>query len=284
MTASTSPTNSGVERACGFVEQQQVRAHHQRAHDTDALLLAARQPRRVSVPLVQQADLGQHRLGLRQHVGAGAPLGVQRGLRDVLQHRHVRPKREMLEHHADAGAQPGQLRVRHGHVAAGADADLHAAQIDLATVRTLQPVDAAQQRGLAGPGRPEHADRLPAPDIEVYAVEHGHGAEVLAQAPDTQHGGNWCRVPRRGPGRFHRRGGGRVRCRVGPHGPLDRIFPDCTAARRLCCHRRLPQRLRRHPRHRRASARAPARPTTPSTARHSTQYSPTAAMKEPNGT
>ena len=41
-----------IERAGRLVEQQQVRAHRERARDPDALLLSARQPRRKGIALV----------------------------------------------------------------------------------------------------------------------------------------------------------------------------------------------------------------------------------------
>ena len=46
----------GVERRGGLVEQHQLRLHRQRAGDRHALLLAARELRRVGVELVGEAD------------------------------------------------------------------------------------------------------------------------------------------------------------------------------------------------------------------------------------
>src|SRR3546814_12822037 len=58
------------------------------------------QARRIVVALAQQPDLAQQRLGLGNGHVARHALHRDRGLDDVLQHRHVRKQIERLEHHA----------------------------------------------------------------------------------------------------------------------------------------------------------------------------------------
>ena len=60
-----------IERRGRLVEQHHLRLHRQGAGDRHALLLAARQMRRIVVALLGDADLGEQRLGLLDAFGAG---------------------------------------------------------------------------------------------------------------------------------------------------------------------------------------------------------------------
>jgi hypothetical protein len=98
-----------VQRRGGLVEQHDDRVHRQRARDRHALLLAARQLAGELVLVRHQPDAVEHlqaaRLGL---VGAAAQhLDLRDG--QVLGDRQVREQLEVLEHHADLGAQLGQV-------------------------------------------------------------------------------------------------------------------------------------------------------------------------------
>ena len=62
----------GIERRGRLVEQQQLGIHGQRAGDGDALLLAAREVRRIGLGLVGEADPRQLLLGARARLGLGA--------------------------------------------------------------------------------------------------------------------------------------------------------------------------------------------------------------------
>ena len=105
---------------------------------------------------------------------------------DVLAHRHVRPHRVGLEHHADIA----QAR-RHMH-AALRRRDLVAADRDHAGGRLLQARDAAQRRGLAAAGRPEQHDDLARRDAEADVVDRrAADQELLAQMRDDQFGGHY---------------------------------------------------------------------------------------------
>ena len=58
--------------------------------------------------------------------------------------------------------------------------------LDPALVLRVEAGDGAQQRGLAAAGRPEEADELAAPDLEIDRLQGGEGAEALPQALDAQ--------------------------------------------------------------------------------------------------
>jgi hypothetical protein len=96
-------------------------------------------------------------------------------LRDsqVVQHREVREQVERLENHADAAAGSVDVDVFVG--------DFVAVDDDFALLRFFKEVHAAQQRRLAGAGRPDDADHLAAFDLDVDALEDFERAESLVQ-------------------------------------------------------------------------------------------------------
>src|SRR5947209_10649524 len=104
---------------------------------------------------------------------------------DVLAHRHVRPDRVGLEHHADIAR-----TRRHVH-ATLRRRDFIAADRDRAGGRLLQAGNAAQRRGLAATGRPEQHDDLAGRDAEADIVDRrAPDCELLAQMRDDQFGGH----------------------------------------------------------------------------------------------
>jgi len=109
MTRSTSDTSSGIQRAGGFIEQHHLRLHRQGARNRHTLLLATAHMRRVAVFHAGEAYLGQVFAGCCNGFVFGHTQHVHRGFNDVLQHRHVRPQVEVLEHHGQLGAQALQL-------------------------------------------------------------------------------------------------------------------------------------------------------------------------------
>ena len=54
----------------------------------------------------------------------------------------------------------------------------------VAGVWKFQAGNRAQQRGLAGPGRPEQRDEFAGLDLQVHAVERGETAEFLCDVAD----------------------------------------------------------------------------------------------------
>ena len=87
-----------------LVEQQQLRPVDDAARQRDALHLAARQRDHRPVGIFRQADQFQHLVDLAAGVGA-RDFAVLERIDHVLPHRHVRPHRVGLEHHAEV-AQP----------------------------------------------------------------------------------------------------------------------------------------------------------------------------------
>jgi len=54
----------------------------------------------------------------------------------------------------------------------------------VAGIGKFQPGDGAEQRGLAGPGRPEQRDKFAGFDLEAHAVERGEVAELFRDVDD----------------------------------------------------------------------------------------------------
>src|SRR5581483_4753938 len=102
-------------------------------------------------------------------------------LGDVLERRLVREEVEALEDHADLRPLAGDalLRVLDELPLLLPVADEVAVHRDPAAVDLLQVVDAADERRLAGPGRPDDADRLPLLDVERDALQHLEPTEAL---------------------------------------------------------------------------------------------------------
>src|SRR5690606_28723344 len=94
----------------------------------------------------------------------------------VLEHRHVRVERVVLEHHGDAALGGGKL------------VDALAVDVDRAAVDLLQPGDGAQQGGLAAAGRADEDGELLLLDRQVDAADHLHVAEALHQLVDLHIG------------------------------------------------------------------------------------------------
>ncbi len=108
---STSPTSSG-SRALVISSSSSTRGlHRERPHDRHPLLLAAREPVRVLVALVGEADALEQRHRARLGVAPCCASSTCIGASVMLsQHRHVREEVEALEHDADVAAQPRRRR------------------------------------------------------------------------------------------------------------------------------------------------------------------------------
>ena len=162
-----------IERRQRLIEQQQRGRGRQRAGQRDALLLAARQLRRILGALLRHAH------ELQQLGDAGGDLAarlaaVDEAVADVLHHGQVGEQRVGLEDDAEVALRRRQPR------------DVAAADLDRAGVLHLEAGDHAQQRGLAAAGRPEEADELAALDLERDVIERREGAEALGDALDPQ--------------------------------------------------------------------------------------------------
>ena len=159
----------GVQRAGGLVKQHDLGLEAQGAGNRHALLLAARELQRVLAGLLGNA----HALELHHGFFFGLLLGhladPHRRQRQVLQHGQVREQVELLEHHADFLA----------HVVDGLDivGELDAVHRQVALLVLFEPVDAADQGGLARARRAADDDALAFGDGQVNVAQH---MEVVA--------------------------------------------------------------------------------------------------------
>jgi len=106
--------------------------------------------------------------------------GAAQAERDIVPYIEPGEGRVFLKHDADV--------LRHG---AGDRSPVH---LDRARRRREQPRDDLQQRTLAAAGRPDHADELAAPEIEIERAERSHRAVTGAGQDRCAK----CRAARRG--------------------------------------------------------------------------------------
>ncbi len=149
----------------GSSASRTLRVVGERAHDRDALLLAARQSRRPVAEALGKPDPAQQHLGL-------APGGGARHRGDHLRQHHVFERRklgqqvmELIDETERAAAQRCALLV--GQAAAVAPLDQHRPLCWL-----LQEPGDVQQRRFPGPGRPDQRDDLARPQRQVHPVQH----------------------------------------------------------------------------------------------------------------
>src|ERR1019366_1561890 len=116
---------------------------------------------------------------------ADAALDVRRGHsanpqreRDIFEHRHVRPNRVGLKHHADVPV----VWLNH-HARVGIEHDL-AVDRDAAALRCFQAGDAAQSRGLAATGGAQKRYQLPVGDLEIDMIDDRFAGVLFHQALD----------------------------------------------------------------------------------------------------
>ena len=158
-----------------LVEQQQLRPVDDAARQRDALHLAARQGDHRAVGIFRQADQFERLIDLASRLAA-REFAVLERIDHVLPHRHMRPHRVGLEHHAELA----QAR-RHQH-AVGGRRHHPAGDTDLAIGRMFEPRDASQRRGLAAAGRPEQHHDLARRHGKTDAVDRrAADRELLAQ-------------------------------------------------------------------------------------------------------
>lgn len=95
--------------------------------------------------------------------------------RHVTQHRHVREQVERLEHHADARPQGCEVFRLDGLL----DLNCHPVDHDCSRVRTLQQIDAAEQRAFAGAARADNGNDLARGYRHRHVPKYDVVAEVL---------------------------------------------------------------------------------------------------------
>ncbi|MNF52681.1 hypothetical protein D3C84_340350 [compost metagenome] len=160
-----------VQRAHGFVEQQQLRPLGQRAGQGHALALAAGELVRLALGVLGHVHQLEHLFdaGVDFTLGQTVLLEAEG---DVLGHRHVREQGIGLEHHVDR-----PLVGRHV-------GDVHAVEQDAPFGRPFEACEHAQQGGLARAGAAEQGEDLTLVDFQGHIV-HGYGfVELLGDAID----------------------------------------------------------------------------------------------------
>ena len=146
--------------------------HDERTGDRDALLLAARELRGIALVVARQLDELEHALDPVADLGRGPALQLE-AEGDVAVHRHVREKRVILEHHAEAALLGRQM--------------VHALVVDpqLAVARRDQAGNDVEGSGFAAAARTEERHELSAPDRQGEVVEDGLRPETLGD-PEPQ--------------------------------------------------------------------------------------------------
>lgn len=153
-----------IERAQGFIEQQQARVVHQGTRQGHTLALAARQACGPFAQAITQAHAGQH-------IGGCAALGGRQAQGHVVGHAFPGQQARVLEHDAGAVAQAAH--------AVAVDADGAARD-------RLQPRHQAQQRALAATAAAHDGDEFARLDDQVGLVEHAARAVALVHATHFQ--------------------------------------------------------------------------------------------------
>ena len=179
----------GVKGRGGLVKQHHLGLYRQCAGNGHALLLAAAHVVGVAVFLALQA----HQFEVLAGTGHGLVLAQAQHMHghfdDVLHHRHMRPKVEVLEHHGQLAAQALELlgvhRVQRA-VAVGAQLQAFASYDDLPLLRLLQKVDAAQKGALARARAADDADHVASAGVERDALEHLVAAIALVDVQRLQ--------------------------------------------------------------------------------------------------
>jgi hypothetical protein len=150
-----------VEVAGRLVGQKDRGLVGEGAGDGHALLLAARELRRVMVRAVGEVDVFEE---LPPAFARPADARDLQRREDVFERRHRRDEMERLEDEAElAAAQGGQSVLAHR-------GDLLAVDEDAAGGRRVEPGDEAEQRGLARARGADDGDELPVGDGQVKLV------------------------------------------------------------------------------------------------------------------
>ena len=155
-----------VEGRGGLVKQHHLGLHGQGSGNGDSLLLAARQARWKLVGLLRNTDLFQQRQGLGLALLLAALAHDLLRQAQVFQHGHVGEQVEVLEHHADFTAVGIHVGLRVGQLQA---VDAHRTRIE-----RLQPIQAAQEGGLAGPRRTDHHQHLALGHLGGDVIHRAH--------------------------------------------------------------------------------------------------------------
>ena len=173
----------GIQRAGGLVAEQHLRIGGQGAGDGHALLLAAGELRGIGVRLVRQA----HDLQQLLHAPVGLlprHMGQLQRIAHVLRHGGLHQQVELLKDHAHALAQLPQLPRVHVE-------DVLPVHQNPPGCGRLQPVHAADQRGLARAAQADDAEDLALLHVQAHVAHRVHfpalGDECLGHIFQFQH-------------------------------------------------------------------------------------------------
>src|ERR1019366_6728789 len=153
-----------VERACGFVKDQDTGIHHQGASDRDALALAARQARATlaqdGVVSVGELEDEFMRPGKLSRCDDPFDRHGRVGKRNIVAHRAVK-QYVFLKDDADLAAQPRRI----DHV------EVDAVDNNSPALRDIQSLDEFGEGALARARRTDNADNLSGWNTEADVVE-----------------------------------------------------------------------------------------------------------------
>ena len=169
-----------VERRGRFIEQHHDRVHRQRTRNRHPLLLTAGELTGELVLVGRQAHSVQHLHAARHRIVLAAAQHLDLRHRQVLGHAEVREQLEMLEHHAHARAQLGQVGLGVGQ--------RHAVHHDVALLKRLQGIDGLDQGRFARTGRAANHHDLALFDLGGAVGQHLEGAVPLGNVLDFNHG------------------------------------------------------------------------------------------------
>ena len=148
----------------GFVGKQHRRGRRKRPGDGDALFLAAGQLRRIVAPALAEPDLPDQGPGRLPGVLLPGEFERQHDVLERVQRRH---QVKRLEHESNV------LGSQHGPSVLIQRRQVDAVQADLPGTREVEARKQRQQRGFAGPGRPDDRDRLTAQNLETDVRKNG---------------------------------------------------------------------------------------------------------------
>ena len=180
-----------IERRRRLVEQDDRRLHRQRPRDRHALLLAARQPRRIFVFLAGQADPRSGRVrAISSACGRfifltviGASITFSSAVRcgNRLKFWKTRPTFILTRLTRSSSSAADSF-------APAVPRTSTSLNLDLPFVEPFEPVQAAQHRGFAAAGRSENGRELGLGDAERGAIQHARRAVSLDDVGHLDHG------------------------------------------------------------------------------------------------
>ena len=178
-------TGFRVQRAGGFVRQENIRVVDQRAGDSHTLHLAAGHLIGALVKLIAEAHILQRLLGSLTPFGTGNT-GDRQCQFHICQNTLVRNQVIALEHETDGMIAVG-VPIPIGIFLCGNTVD-----DQIAAVITVQATNYVQKRRLSGATGSQNRHKFIIPQIQAYTVQRGlhqfAGDILLFNIPNLQHG------------------------------------------------------------------------------------------------